>query len=302
MLLKNNKLSRQSEAEERLAWIFISPFIAGFLFFKLLPIVYGVFISFMDYNSLRKLGKGKFIGFKNYINIFTDKTALTSYLRSFQFSLIYVVGVIVLAIVIAVILNKSFPFRTATRTMIYMPYVANVVSVAMVFGIILDPYDGPITQLLNMIGIENTPMWLGGVETALPTVAVIAIWNSLAFPVIVYLAALQEVPASLYEASNIDGANVFQKLRYITVPLISPTTFFLVITSTINSFKNYAIIKTLTNGGPGVSTRVIALNMYEEAFQFNKYSYSSAQAILVFLVIFILTMIQWKGQEKWVNY
>ncbi|WP_157950151.1 carbohydrate ABC transporter permease [Vallitalea okinawensis] len=296
---KMNKLDKQ---EERLGWLFIMPFIMGFFIFNLLPLIYGVVISFLDFNSLGAMNNLEFVGLENYIKIFQDKIALSAYVKSFYFTIIYVTGIISSSLIMALLLNRKFYLRTLTRTMIYLPYVANVIAVAMIWSIILDPYDGPVNTLLGLAGVENLPMWLGGVKTALPTVALINVWLNLAFQTIVFLAALQEVPKELYESASIDGASAWNRFLNVTLPMISPTTFFLIITSIIGSFQNYAIISALTQGGPGIATRVIAKNMYDEAFVYSKFSYSSAQAMILFVIILFITIVQWKGQKKWVHY
>ena len=139
-------------------------------------------------------------------------------------------------------------------------------------------------------------------KTVLPVTIFIHVWQSAALNTIVFLAALQDVPEELYESSEIEGANWLQKLLHITLPMISPATFFLVINNLIVSFSNYALIKNLTKGGPGIATRVSVFNIYEEAFTYNHFSYSSAQATILFLILLIITIIQWKGQKKWVHY
>lgn len=286
--------------EAKAGILFVLPFFIGFLIFNILPIIYALFISFVDYNTLKP--SFNFIGFDNFVRVFHDQIALNAYLKSLIYTLFYVPGVIIISFLVSVVLNRKFHWRPVSRTMILIPYVANVVAIAMVWSIILDPYDGPINALLHMIGISNPPMWLGGVGSSLPTIALINVWQSIAFQTIVFLAALQGVPKELYEASELDGAGKWRQMINITIPLVSPTTFFLVITSIIGSFQNYASVRALTNGGPGVSSRVISLNIYEEAFTYNRYSYAAAQAIILFVIILIVTIIQWKGQKKWVHY
>lgn len=286
--------------EAKAGILFILPFLAGFLIFNLFPLLYAFYISMVDYNTLKP--SYNFIGFDNFVRIFHDNIAIKAYWNSFLYTLIYVPVLIVLSFLLAILLNRKFFLRPVSRTMILIPYVANVVAIAMVFSVILDPYDGPVNTLLHLIGIENPPMWLGGVSTALPTIALINVWQSLSFQTIVFLAALQGVPGELYEAADLDGAGWWQRVRNVTIPLVSPTTFFLVITSIIGSFQNYASVRALTNGGPGVASRVISLNIYEEAFTYNRYSYAAAQAILLFAVILVITIIQWKGQKRWVHY
>ncbi|WP_438449195.1 carbohydrate ABC transporter permease [Gorillibacterium sp. sgz5001074] len=288
--------------EEKVAFWFVAPFLVGFSLFYLLPTLYAFVISSLDYNSFKEFTDVKFAGLANYIRVFKDPIAISSFGRSLLFTSCYVPGIIVTALMLSMMFNAKFHFRTFTRTLIMLPYVTNVVAIAIVFSILLNPYDGVVNKLLVSWGIAHPPQWLAGIRTSLVTVAGIEVWHSIAFPTIVYLAALQGVPRDLYESAEIDGAGRIRKFLSVTMPLISPTTFFLVITNIIGSFQNYAIFRVLTNGGPGTSSRVISLNIYEEAFSYNKYSYASAQAILLFLVILFITIIQWRGQKKWVHY
>lgn len=285
--------------EAKAGLLFILPFLLGFIIFNLFPLIYAFYISMVDYNTLKP--SYNFIGFDNFVRIFNDNIAIKAYWNSFLYTLVYVPVLIVLSFFLAMLLNRKFFLRPVSRTMILIPYVANVVAIAMVFSVILDPYDGPVNAFLQMIGIETPPMWLAGISTALPTIALINVWQSLSFQTIVYLAALQGVPNELYEAADLDGAGKWRKMLNVTLPIVSPTTFFLVITSIIGSFQNYASVRALTNGGPGVASRVISLNIYEEAFTYNRYSYAAAQAILLFAVILVITIIQWKGQKRWVH-
>lgn len=293
--------------EEFTAWSFIAPFVTGFIIFNFIPVILAVFISLMDFNSFAPLtdiikGKVEFAGIKNYIRIFGDPIALNGYVKSFWFTIIYVPVVMVLSLTMAIMMNGKFYWKTASRTMIMIPYVTNIVAVAVIFSLVLDPVSGPVNVILKFIGIENPPNWLGNAVTALPSLAFVNAWHNLSYQSIIFLAALQSISSDLYEASIIDGANAWGKFKNVTLPGISPTTFFLMVTSLINSFKNFAIIRTMTDGGPGTATRVSVLNIYEEAFYFHRYSYASAQAIMLFFIIFIITIIQWKGQKKWVSY
>ncbi|GAB6989255.1 carbohydrate ABC transporter permease [Paenibacillus pini] len=287
--------------EKGAAFVFVIPFMIGFLIFNIIPMVYSVVISLMDYNSFKPMNMIKFIGFDNYTRLFHDPIALNAFGKSFLYALFYVPGLIILSFLLAILLNRTFALRGITRTFILMPYVANVVAVSIVWSILLDPFGGPVNQIIAKFGIEP-PLWLSGVKTALPTIAGINIWQSLAFQTIVFLAAIQGVNKDLYEAADIDGASRWKRLWSITLPVISPTTFFLVITSIISSFQNYASVRMLTNGGPGTSSRVISLNIYEEAFTLNHYSYASAQAMILFAIVLVITIIQWKGQKRWVHY
>lgn len=301
--IKQRKATRTSIArqEGRAAYTFIAPFSIGFVIFNVIPFFYALGISMMDYNSLKDLSSLKFIGFDNYARIFNDSIALSAIVKSGFYTLIYVPGVIILSFLMAVLFNAKFYMRPLSRTLILMPYVANVVAISIVWAIVLDPYDGPVNTLLRGFGIAP-PMWLGGTGSALPTIGMISIWLNFAFQTIVFLAALQGVPKDYYEAAELDGAGRLRKMINITIPLVSPTTFFLVITSVIGSFQNYSIVRMLTGGGPGTSSRVLSLNIYEEAFSFNKFSYASAQSMIQFLIILAFTIVLMKGQKKWVHY
>jgi multiple sugar transport system permease protein len=288
------------------AYAFILPFLLGYLIFQFLPLLYSLFISFIKFNRIASLsdivsGKIGFAGFQNYTRILGDKIALSSFLRTFIYSLIFVPARLALGLILALIIRRDLYFRSVTRTMMLIPYVANIVAVAIVFSIMLDAH-GPLNTLLSDIGVKNVPNWLMDQKTALPVTILVHVWQSVALNTIVFLAALQDIPGELYESSDIDGANWLQKVYKITLPLISPATFFLLINNLIVSFSNYALIKNLTKGGPGIATRVSVFNIYEEAFTYNHFSYSSAQATILFLILLMITILQWKGQKKWVHY
>lgn len=300
LAIARNKLPKDTVA----GFLFILPFLSGFILFRLLPLIYGFILSVMDYNSLSKFGRAGFVGFANYLSAVSQPIVRTSFLRSFQFTLVYTAGILSLSLFTAVLLNQRFFARPLSRTLIYLPYVSNIIAVGIIWSIVLNPGSGPVNLVLQTLGLPQRylPRWLLGLDTALPTVAMINVWLNLAFQTIVFLAALQDVPQELYECSSIDGITRLGKFVYITMPLVSPTTFYLLVVTIIGSFQNYALVRSLTNGGPGTATRVISLNMYEDAFMYTRFSYASAQAILLFLIILFVTILQWKGQKKWVHY
>jgi multiple sugar transport system permease protein len=288
----------------RTALLFIGPFFLGFVLFNLLPMLYSVFLSVVNFNSLGKIATNEFVGARNYVRAFGDRLAMASYARSFAFSFLYVAGIIVLSLLVALLLNGKLYLRAASRTMIYMPYVANVVAASIVWIIVLNPFNGPVASFLKLAGVPegSLPQWLQGVHSALPTMAGIKVWQNLAFQTIVFLAALQEVPRELYECAEMDGAGGLRKLVRITLPLISPTTFFLVVVTVIGSFNSFTLVKVLTDGGPGNATRIITLFIYEQAVRYSYYSYANALACLLFVFILLATMLQWKVQKRWVHY
>ena len=182
--------------------------------------------------------------------------------------------------------------------MIFMPYVSNMVAIAIVWSILLDPVDGIVNQTLRALGFTNAPMWLMGSKTALYSVVMIAVWREVGLQFVTYLAALQEVPTELKEAAQIDGAGRFQQFIYVTLPLIRNTTFLLTITSIITSLKNFTIIQVLTAGGPGNSTTVLPLNIVDTAFASARMGYASAQAMVMFILVMGVTIVQWVGKNR----
>jgi multiple sugar transport system permease protein len=301
---KPMSLERQ---EEVVAWTFITPFVIGFIVFTIIPILYTVLLSFTSSNALNSFTKGilkgqEFYGLKNFIAIFKDAVTMNSFLRGFEYSVIYVIALTGVPLILAMLLNNNFYMKKFTRTVILLPYVTNTVAIAIAFGLLFSPFGGPVNTILDMLGVKNPPLWYQGQATALPLAALTEAWHNLAFQIIVFLAALQDVPSELYESSTMDGASLWAKFRCITFPLISPTTFFLLVSGFVGSFNNYAAIKLYTDGGPGTASRTITLNIYETTFTFNHYSNAAAQSLILFIIILIVTIIQWKGQKKWVHY
>ena len=181
-----------------------------------------------------------------------------------------------------------------------MPYVSNMVAIAIVFKVLLGNAS-PLITGLQSLGFDP-PLLLQDPHLALPTTAIIAVWKGVGLNMVVYLGALQDVPSELVEAAQIDGATKWQRIRHVIIPMISPTTFFLLISSIIGSFQNFAIIQALTEGGPGQATTVMSINIVRTAFTKYETSLASAMALVMFGIVMIVTLIQWRGQKKWVNY
>ena len=194
--------------------------------------------------------------------------------------------------------------RTTRRKLLFLPYVTNIIAIGMVWSAVLNPEFGPVNTLLRNLGVPDAylPRWLLGTDTALATVAVIRVWKGLAMPILVLLAALQDVSPDLSDAATMDGAGPFRRFQAVTLPSISPALFFVTVVTLIDSFKAYDIMKALTNGGPGVATRVMAVEIYEQAFTFYRFAMASAEAIILFGVVLLITIVQWWGQKKWVHY
>src|SRR5690606_3933376 len=181
-------------------------------------------------------------------------------------------------------------------------FISSAVAVAIVFRVLFHPTRGPINQLLMSLGFENPPGWIADPKFALISVMLIMLWTSIGFNLIIYLAGLQNIPQELYEAAQIDGASAWYQFTRITVPLVSPTTFLLLVAGIISSFKIFDLILVLTNGGPGNSTITPVVFLYQKAFIELKTGYASAISLIIFIIILLITLFQFAAQKKWVNY
>lgn len=276
--------------------------------FSAVPMLASFVISFLNINSILQLTQFstiRFTGLENFRSLLANPDVIPGFVKTFIFIAISVPASIIIPFFIALLLSREFHFKTVSRSMIFTPYVANIVGVSIAWSILLDPYDGIVNAILKALGISNPPMWFAGMNTVIPTVALISIWWGLAFPTILFIVAMQNVPVELHEAAIVDGAGYWKRVRHITIPLVSPTIFFLLITSIISGFQNYGIFRVLTNssnGAPAGSGYVVSLVMYNESFALGRFSSGNAIAFILFICIMVLTIIQWRGQKKWVNY
>lgn len=294
------KTSKAQKAENRYGWLFISPYLIFFMVFTGIPFFIAIIMSFLNVKYINRLDNLKFEGIQNFIKIFQDKEIVESLLRTFKYSLVYVPLIMILGFMLAFILNKGIHMKNTIRSMVFLPYVSNMVAVAIIFKVLLGN-NSPILEVLRNMGF-NPPLLLQHLKLALPTVAMISVWKGVGLNMVVYLGALQEVPSELIEAAQIDGATKWQRIRKVIIPMISPTTFFLVISSIIGSFQNFTCIQALTEGGPGQATTVMSVNIIRTAFTKFETSLASAMALIMFVIVMLVTLIQWRGQKKWVNY
>ena len=281
--------------EARVAWLFITPYLVGFILFHFLPIFLSIVLSLTDMKYISTADQTSFIGLGNYFEMIHD----AEFRNAFKNSIIYSVCFVPLVMVVGLFLvNQKIHFRNGIRAMIFMPYVSNMVAIAIVWSLLLDPVDGIVNKTLSALGVSNAPMWLMGSKTALITVVMIAVWREVGLQFVTYLAALQDVPKELKEAAQIDGANRFQLFRFVTFPLLRNTTFLLIITSIITSLKNFTIIQVLTEGGPGNATTVLPLKIVDTAFSSARMGYASAQAMVMFVLVMVITATQWIGKNR----
>ena len=302
MALAANK-SNHSEWKRFLKGIaFIGPNYLGFILFTLLPVIFALFLAFCDWNVQQGLSGLKFIGLANFKELVTDVWFIDSLKNNFVFTIVSVPLIMAFALVLAVLLNKYVLMKKTLRTLFFLPYVTNIVVVCYIWMMLFQPTYGPINGFLRSLGLANPPGWLGDSHWALHTITMMNVWIYTGYSMVIYLAGLQGIPQELNEAAAIDGATGIKSFFHITLPLLSPTTFFILITSIINSFKVFAPISIMTDGGPGTSTTVLVYHIYISAFRFFRMGYASAIACVLFMIVFVITYLQWLGQKKWVDY
>ncbi|NOU69359.1 ABC transporter permease subunit [Paenibacillus sp. LMG 31461] len=280
-------------------YTFLLPNILGFLIFICLPVCASFLMSFTEWNGF---GEIKWAGISNYTHLWRDETFRISLFNSLIMTAVSVPVTLFLAILAAVALNKGLRGVKIFRTAIFLPHITATIAVAVVWQLLYNPTMGPINGILRSIGIDNPPMWLASTQWALVSVIIVSIWHSIGYYMVLYLAGLQGIPKDLYEAAEIDGAGKVAQFRKITVPMLSPVIFFTVIMGIINSFKVFDLVFVLTKGGPGRSTHMLVYDIYYTAFQRFEYGYASAMAYVLFTIILIITLIQFRGQKRWVNY
>ncbi len=292
------KISKKNLKEWGYAYLFLLPMLVFFITFVVYPMIKGVYISFFDY-SLRNF---KFIGLENYKSLVHDKTFLKSLGNTLLIVLANVPLVMLLSLFVSVVIYKKSPkIRSFFRGVFYLPTVASVVSITVVWGWIFHPSYGILNYLISKIGVEPKG-WLGDPKYALICIIIVLVTLSVGQPIILYVAALGNVPTSYLEAAEVDGATPFEIFRKVTWPLLMPTTLYIVIITTINSFQCFSIIQLLTSGGPAYSTSTIMYMVYERAFTLNKYGLASAMGVILAIIIMIISVVQFKFFGEEVDY
>ncbi|WP_409271488.1 carbohydrate ABC transporter permease [Neobacillus sp. SCS-31] len=279
-------------------YLFIAPWIIGFIVFTLGPLLFSLVISFFDWPIV---GEVTFVGFSNYITMFTDDPLFWHSLWiTVKYSMIFVPLNITLALLLAVLLNQKVKGSSLFRTFFYVPSVISGVALAMIWRTVFDGEYGILNYLLSLIGIEG-PGWLSDAKWALGAMVIASLWAQ-GTMMLIFLAGLKNIPQDLYEAAEIDGAGKLYKFFKITVPLLSPTILFNLIMTIIGAFQTLTLALVLTGGGPMQSTYFYAMYVYENAFKYYKMGYSSANAWIMFLIVLTLTMLVFKSSSMWVFY
>ncbi|OAK72251.1 carbohydrate ABC transporter permease [Lederbergia galactosidilytica] len=278
-------------------YFFLAPQLLGLLAFSLIPLGFALVLSFMNWDGF---GEKTFAGFSNFIGQFQNPVFWKALWNTALYTILYVPVGIAISLLLAIMLN-NIKGKEIYRVFYFMPVVTSSVSVGVIWMWILNGDFGILNQFLAMLGIDG-PQWLTDTRWVMISIAMLSIWWQVGYNMVIFLAGLQGVSKSYYEAAQIDGASKIQQFRHITLPLISPTTFFVSIMAIIGSFQVFDQAFVMTNGGPAKASYTLVYHIYETAFVNFRMGESSAAAMILFVIILIFTLIQFKFSDRWVHY
>lgn len=292
-------MTRGERQKLLLGLAFISPWIAGFLMFTLYPVAASIFYSFCDYDVLTR---PVWIGTMNYADMFTDSIFWKSLYNTLFFAAIALPLGLVTSLLVAVLLNQSVKGRSVFRAIFFLPSLIPIVATSMIWLWILNGNFGLLNHGLRFLGISHPPQWLADPAWTKPSLILMSVWG-VGHSVVIYLAALQDVPRSLYESADLDGATAWMKLRHVTLPMISPVIYFNLIMGIIGSLQVFAqAYIMLGGGGPNRSALFYAVYLYQNAFEYRQMGYACAMAWVLFLVILFLTWVATKSTRRLIYY
>lgn len=280
-------------------YLFIAPSLIIFFVFDVYPIFYSLYLSFMKWNLISPVKT--FIGFDNYTTILGDGEFRRAITNTVLFTIGRVFGSLAIAMALAILLNTKKKWASFTQAAIFSPHVISMVSVSLLWLWLMDPTSGLLNWLLGLVGIPPLK-WLASSSTALMSVVIVTVWKAIGYDMVILLSGMQSIPEELYEAAKIDGASGWQRFFKITIPMLSPTIFFLMVTSTIASFQVFDSVRVMTGGGPGDSTSVLVYYIYQYGFRFFKIGIATAASVVLFLIVLAITIFQFTVVEKKVHY
>ncbi len=295
---KRGRVSAVLRKNRRNGLLFILPWLMGFLIFGLYPLGASIYYSFTSYDGLTS---PKFIGTTNYTNLFQDPLFWKSLYNTLFYAAFAIPLGAIWGITVALLLNSNVRGIAIYRTLYYIPSIVPVVGISIVWIWLLNPQYGIVNSILYLLFRIPGPGWLADVRWSKPSLILMSLW-AIGQAALIYLAGLQDVPISLYEAAEIDGASNWQKTINITIPMISPVIFFNVVMGLIGSFQYFTQAYIMTGGGPADSTLFYSLYLYNNSFRYFKMGYASAMAWILFLIIFGCTFLLFKSSARWVYY
>lgn len=280
-------------------YLFVAPAILVFVFFYIYPILYMLYLSFHKWNFISP--DKQFVGLNNFTNLFKDRI----FLKVLQNTFVYTIGQVgittILSLIIAVWLNKQSKVHQFVQSAIFSPHIISLVSVAMLWMWLLDSDYGLFNYVLSLFGIENI-RWLESPKWALFSLIMVQVWKSLGYNVVIYLSGLQAIPKEIYEAAELDKGSKISTFFRITLPMLSPTIFFVIIMNIIGSFKVFETIQVMTTGGPLNATNTLVYYIYEQGFRFFNMGYASAGGVILMVVLGIVTIFYFRLLNNRVHY
>lgn len=273
-----------------MGWVFIFPALVGTFIFVIIPVIFSFGLSFMDWDLINK---AQFVGLQNYKEIFTAPLFGKILLNTFVYAISTSIFAVIIPLVLACILNSKIRGSEFFKTVYFLPFVTPMIVVAVIWQWIFDPNIGILNHVLHL-----HINWLYDPNFAMPAIIIVSVWKLIGYNMIIFLSGLSALNQSLFEASKIDGANMIDTFRFVTVPLLSPTIFFVVVITCISTFQIFDLIYLMTQGGPLDSTNVLVYAIYKNAFEYFKIGQASAIAYILFVIILALTLIQWQLRKK----
>lgn len=280
-------------------WLFVLPALIPLIVFWIYPILRSVYISFTDWDYMSPTYN--FVFLDNFIALFKDDRFYDALWNTLVFTVGTLVPTIVLGLLLALLMQKAFKGSGIIKFILFSPWITPTVAISIVWTWIYDPDTGIANAVLEFLHLPAL-QWIKSSETAMLAVIIVTVWKSLGYAMIFYLSALEKVPGELYEASGLDGAKSWQRFRDVTLPCISPTTFFLVIITMVSSLQAYDQIQILTQGGPSGSTRTLLYMYYQLGFEEFNMGQATAVAIVMIILTVFLSTIQFTASKKWVHY
>ncbi len=295
------RLSKTARKEAAQAYLFLGPALLIFLVLVLLPVLFSGYLAFTNWDFTSGLKGIKWIGLKNFVKLKTDKNFNFALKNTFIYTLTSVPLTLLISLMFAYFLNGRVFLQKIMRTFVFIPYISNMVALALLFRCLFRS-DGIINSMLvNTFGMKEGLKWMSSNDLNKIPIILLSTWAAIGYSMIVYMAAMQGISESLYEAAAIDGASPRQIFWRITVPLISPTTFFLMIIRMIAVFKIFTSVKVMSGHVSSRGNISLIVKIYDDAFGNYKFGYASAEAWVLFIIIFAATLLQFWGKKRWVN-
>lgn len=293
------KLTRVALAEERAAWLFLAPSLVLFAIFTAIPVISAFFISFTQWNLFNEV---TWVGLGNYLELAKDEIFAKVLGNTAYFVLASVPVQIVLALACALVLNRGIKGQTFFRVVYFLPVVTSTIAAALVWAWLFNSNFGLINAGLSLVGVTDLPKWMGSTRWAMPAIIIVSIWQNLGYAMVLFLAGLQNIGKDVHDAAALDGATGWDRFWHITLPLLSPTTFFVLVISIIGSFQVFELVLVMTKAGPANATNTLVYYIYQNGFQFYQMGYASAAAMVLFLIVLAFTLVQYRLQRRWVHY